>query len=193
MAMGSISERYRLDAIELRGKFPAVYKPLAGEEWRRLQRLMESQRPAHVATTTVKNARDCSQGSSYVSRRDGQSPTVVTVSGRHKLETRQHVGSGGPGSYSRVDGLGAPEQRTGAGERLLVRKTWSSVTRISNRPDARRSRLPFFRPDQPICWTLSPSDRRGFDPATAAHSHQAAGVPCRSSMSCPDSSMKGTA
>ncbi|MGE0597830.1 MAG: CHAD domain-containing protein [Dehalococcoidia bacterium] len=46
MAMGSIAERYRLDAIELRSKFPAVYKPLAGDEWRKLQRLMESRRPA---------------------------------------------------------------------------------------------------------------------------------------------------
>lgn len=45
MVMGSISERYRLDAIELRGRFPEVYKPLAGEEWRRLLRLMESRRP----------------------------------------------------------------------------------------------------------------------------------------------------
>jgi CHAD domain-containing protein len=46
MAMGSISERYRLDAIELRAQFPSVYKPLAGEEWKRLLRLMESRRPA---------------------------------------------------------------------------------------------------------------------------------------------------
>ncbi|MEO8538177.1 MAG: CHAD domain-containing protein [bacterium] len=45
MAMGSISERYRLDAIDLRAKFPAVYKPLAGEEWKRLLKLMESRRP----------------------------------------------------------------------------------------------------------------------------------------------------
>lgn len=45
MAMGSISERYRLDAIDLRAKFPGVYKPLAGEEWRRLLKLMESRRP----------------------------------------------------------------------------------------------------------------------------------------------------
>jgi CHAD domain-containing protein len=46
MAMGSISERYRLDAIDLRAQFPSVYKPLAGEEWKRLLRLMESRRPA---------------------------------------------------------------------------------------------------------------------------------------------------
>lgn len=45
MAMGSITERYRLDAIELRAKFPGVYKPLAGEEWKRLLRLMEGRRP----------------------------------------------------------------------------------------------------------------------------------------------------
>lgn len=46
MAMGSITERYRLDAIDLRAKFPPVYKPLAGEEWKRLLKLMESRRPA---------------------------------------------------------------------------------------------------------------------------------------------------
>lgn len=46
MAMGSISERYRLDAIDLRAKFPAVYRPLSGDEWKRLLRLMESRRPA---------------------------------------------------------------------------------------------------------------------------------------------------
>jgi len=45
MAMGSISERYRLDAEELRRKFPAAYKPLAGEEWKKLLKLMESRRP----------------------------------------------------------------------------------------------------------------------------------------------------
>jgi CHAD domain-containing protein len=49
MAMGSITERYRLDAIELRGKFPSVYKPLSGEEWKRLLRLMESRRPGPTA------------------------------------------------------------------------------------------------------------------------------------------------
>ncbi len=46
MAMGSISERYRLDAIDLRAKFPQVYRPLAGDEWKRLHRSMENQRPA---------------------------------------------------------------------------------------------------------------------------------------------------
>ncbi len=45
MAMGSISERYRLDAIDLRAKFPSVYAPLAGDDWKRLRRLMESRRP----------------------------------------------------------------------------------------------------------------------------------------------------
>jgi hypothetical protein len=48
MAMGSISERYRLDAIDLRTKFPGVYKPLAGEEWKRLLKLMESKRPSFL-------------------------------------------------------------------------------------------------------------------------------------------------
>jgi CHAD domain-containing protein len=56
MAMGSISERYRLDAIELRRQFPPVYKPLAGEEWRKLIRLMESKRPADKADAKVRNA-----------------------------------------------------------------------------------------------------------------------------------------
>jgi CHAD domain-containing protein len=50
MAMGSISERYRLDAVDLRTKFPSVYKPLAGEEWKRLLRLMESKRPGNTTT-----------------------------------------------------------------------------------------------------------------------------------------------
>jgi CHAD domain-containing protein len=49
MAMGSISERYRTDAVDLRAKFPAVYKPLAGEEWKRLLKLMESRRPTERA------------------------------------------------------------------------------------------------------------------------------------------------
>ena len=46
MAMGSISERYRQDAEELRARFPEVWKPIAGEDWRRLMKLMESRRPA---------------------------------------------------------------------------------------------------------------------------------------------------
>lgn len=46
MAMGSITERYRLDAIDLRAKFPPVYRALAGDEWKRLLKLMESHRPA---------------------------------------------------------------------------------------------------------------------------------------------------
>ena len=50
MAMGSISERYRADAVDLRAKFPAVYKPLAGEEWKRLLKLMESRRPTEPAS-----------------------------------------------------------------------------------------------------------------------------------------------
>ena len=49
MAMGSITERYRLDAIDLRAKFPAVYRPIAGEEWKRLLKLMERERPAPIA------------------------------------------------------------------------------------------------------------------------------------------------
>lgn len=46
MAMGVISERYRAHAEELRARFPSVYKPIAGDEWRRLYRLMEARRPA---------------------------------------------------------------------------------------------------------------------------------------------------
>lgn len=46
MAMGAISESYRSHAVDLRAQFPAVYRPLAGDEWRRLLRLMESKRPA---------------------------------------------------------------------------------------------------------------------------------------------------
>jgi CHAD domain-containing protein len=42
LAMGAVAERYRQHAVELRAQFPKVYRPLAGEEWRRLQRTMES-------------------------------------------------------------------------------------------------------------------------------------------------------
>lgn len=45
LAMGAIAERYRVHAQQLRKQFPPVYKPLAGDEWRRLQKLMESRRP----------------------------------------------------------------------------------------------------------------------------------------------------
>lgn len=45
MAMGSISERYRAHAAELRAKFPSVYKPLAGAEWKKLRKLMDERRP----------------------------------------------------------------------------------------------------------------------------------------------------
>lgn len=44
MAMGAIAERYRQDADDLRKQFPAVWKPLAGEEWTRLRRTLESKR-----------------------------------------------------------------------------------------------------------------------------------------------------
>ena len=46
LAMGSISERYRTHAEDLRRQFPAVYKPIAGDDWKRLYRLLESRRPA---------------------------------------------------------------------------------------------------------------------------------------------------
>jgi len=45
MAMGSISERYRAHAEELRRQFPGVYKPIAGDDWKKLLKLMESRRP----------------------------------------------------------------------------------------------------------------------------------------------------
>lgn len=45
LAMGAVAERYRVHAQELRQQFPRVYKPLAGEEWRRLLKLMEGRRP----------------------------------------------------------------------------------------------------------------------------------------------------
>ncbi|MCC7363591.1 MAG: CHAD domain-containing protein [Dehalococcoidia bacterium] len=44
LAMGAISERYRVHAEELRRQFPPVYKPLGGQEWKRLRKLIESQR-----------------------------------------------------------------------------------------------------------------------------------------------------
>ena len=44
LVMGAIAERYRLHAIELRKQFPTVYRPLAGAEWKRLLKLMESRR-----------------------------------------------------------------------------------------------------------------------------------------------------
>ena len=51
MAMGILSERYRSHAEELRAQFPAVYKPLAGDEWKRLMKLMEGRRPGVGAAT----------------------------------------------------------------------------------------------------------------------------------------------
>lgn len=57
MAMGVISERYRAHAEELRAKFPSVYKPIAGEEWRKLFKLMEARRPpAPVARVARQSA-----------------------------------------------------------------------------------------------------------------------------------------
>lgn len=46
LLMGAISERYRRHAEKLRAGFLKAYKPLAGNEWRRLQKLIESRRPA---------------------------------------------------------------------------------------------------------------------------------------------------
>jgi hypothetical protein len=48
MAMGVLAERYRTHAEELRAQFPAVYRQLAGPEWKKLLRLMEAQRPAET-------------------------------------------------------------------------------------------------------------------------------------------------
>ena len=57
MAMGAISERYRLDAEELRASFPAVYKPLAGDEWKKLRKLMENRRPTRATGPVATPAR----------------------------------------------------------------------------------------------------------------------------------------
>ncbi len=52
MTMGILSERYRSHAEELRAQFPGVYKPLAGDEWRRLLKLMEGRRPQETTTSS---------------------------------------------------------------------------------------------------------------------------------------------
>ena len=51
MAMGILSERYRSHAEELRAQFPAVYRPLAGDDWKRLMKLMEGRRPVAEANS----------------------------------------------------------------------------------------------------------------------------------------------
>jgi triphosphatase len=45
LVMGAIAERYRQDAVALRKQFPAVWKPLAGGDWKQLQRTLEDRRP----------------------------------------------------------------------------------------------------------------------------------------------------
>lgn len=57
MAMGTISERYRANAEQLREQFPAVYRPLGGDEWRRLVKLMESKRPRPLPEAATAAAR----------------------------------------------------------------------------------------------------------------------------------------
>lgn len=57
MAMGIISERYRANAEQLREQFPAVYRPLGGDEWRRLVKLMESKRPRQQPEAATAAAR----------------------------------------------------------------------------------------------------------------------------------------
>jgi triphosphatase len=54
MAMGILSERYRSHAEELRAQFPDVYKPLAGDDWKRLMKLMESRRPVVEPSNTAR-------------------------------------------------------------------------------------------------------------------------------------------
>jgi len=56
MAMGSIGERYRAHAAELRAKFPSVYKPLSGADWKKLRKQMDDWRPEKTqpADTMVK-------------------------------------------------------------------------------------------------------------------------------------------
>lgn len=45
LVMGAISERYRRHAEQLRKEFPERYRPVTGQEWRRLERAMEARRP----------------------------------------------------------------------------------------------------------------------------------------------------
>ncbi|MFN0145482.1 MAG: CHAD domain-containing protein [Dehalococcoidia bacterium] len=45
LALGAISERYRVHAAALRKGFPKVYGPLGGPEWRALRKVLEARRP----------------------------------------------------------------------------------------------------------------------------------------------------
>lgn len=47
LAMGAVADRYRRHAEELRGQFPSVYRPIAGDEWRKLQKHMDSREQRH--------------------------------------------------------------------------------------------------------------------------------------------------
>lgn len=62
MAMGILAERYRQSAAELRARFPAVYKGIAGPEWKRLLKLMESQRPASAPAAASPKAAPAGRG-----------------------------------------------------------------------------------------------------------------------------------
>jgi CHAD domain-containing protein len=45
LAMGAVSERYRLHAVELRASFPPLYRSLCGRRWKELRKVLESHRP----------------------------------------------------------------------------------------------------------------------------------------------------
>jgi CHAD domain-containing protein len=52
LAMGAISERYRVRAAELRGQFPAAFKALRGDAWAELRDALEARRPRPGAVVT---------------------------------------------------------------------------------------------------------------------------------------------
>jgi CHAD domain-containing protein len=62
MAMGAIAERYRQDAISLRQQFPGVWKPLAGDEWTRLRKALESRRPSPAGPLPTLPGKDGRRG-----------------------------------------------------------------------------------------------------------------------------------
>lgn len=56
LAMGAIAERYRRHGAELRGQFPAVYRPIGGREWQRLRGVIEAGRPRAGAASRQRPA-----------------------------------------------------------------------------------------------------------------------------------------
>jgi triphosphatase len=45
LALGGVSERYRVHAIELRAGFPKLYRAIRGKEWQELRKTVEARRP----------------------------------------------------------------------------------------------------------------------------------------------------